>query len=122
MEYDSMNCHLKEYLVGSSWLVPVSWLVSETLLPQTVTSTIISRVHLLSNIVLFVDSALRSRCPMPHPAGRNMVAHRAGVYVGSSATYVCDRDYEFPEGGSHRTVVCRADGTWSDAVGDCKRT
>ncbi len=67
-------------------------------------------------------SAARNRCPLPPRAGRHMVGHRAGVHLGSVATYVCDMDYQFPGGGSHRTVVCRDDGTWSDAVGHCQRT
>ncbi|KAI0242035.1 Sushi, von Willebrand factor type A, EGF and pentraxin domain-containing protein 1 [Lamellibrachia satsuma] len=62
----------------------------------------------------------RGRCSRPPRAGRHMVVHRAGVYIGDSVNYVCDTDYKFAEGGSQRTVVCRDDGTWSDAVGDCQ--
>ena len=64
----------------------------------------------------------RGHCSRPPRAGRHMVVHRAGVYIGDSVTYFCDTDYNFAEGGSQKTVVCRDDGTWSDAVGDCQRT
>ncbi|KAI0216136.1 hypothetical protein LSAT2_031810 [Lamellibrachia satsuma] len=67
-----------------------------------------------------IIKATSRRCSRPPRAGRHMVVHRGGVYVGCSVTYVCDTNYEFAEGGSQRTVVCRDDGTWSDAVGDCQ--
>ena len=61
----------------------------------------------------------RKACRRYRP-GKHMDVDGTGIKVGDTVSLSCHADYEMPEGGTSRTVICQNDGRWSDNP-KCKR-